>query len=204
MRINRNTTIDGATVVLVPYRESHVEKYHQWMKSTELQELTASEPLSLEEEYAMQRSWREDENKCTFIVLDKDLYEETGHDEVAAMIGDTNLFLTDSDDPTMAEAEIMIAETRFRGKKRGWEAILLMLRYGMENLGITKYEVKIGLNNMASIKMFEKMQFKEESRSEVFEEVTLNSHVTETWKSWLMNNIKQYVFNIEELASINK
>lgn len=30
------------------------------MKSPELQQLTASEPLTLEQEYDMQRSWRED------------------------------------------------------------------------------------------------------------------------------------------------
>lgn len=30
------------------------------MKSEELRRLTASEPLTLEQEYAMQRSWRED------------------------------------------------------------------------------------------------------------------------------------------------
>lgn len=37
-------------------------RYHEWMKSAELQALTASEPLTLEEEYEMQRSWRLDEN----------------------------------------------------------------------------------------------------------------------------------------------
>lgn len=35
-------------------------RYHEWMKSEELRRLTASEPLTLEQEYAMQRSWRED------------------------------------------------------------------------------------------------------------------------------------------------
>lgn len=32
------------------------------MQSAELQELTASEPLSIEEEYKMQRTWREDDD----------------------------------------------------------------------------------------------------------------------------------------------
>lgn len=39
------------------------------MQSEELLAQTASEPLSLEEEYDMQRKWREDDDKCTFILL---------------------------------------------------------------------------------------------------------------------------------------
>lgn len=60
MRLNQNTMLLGKKVVLVPYTSEHVPRYHEWMKSEELQRLTASEPLTLEQEYAMQRSWRED------------------------------------------------------------------------------------------------------------------------------------------------
>ncbi|KAH9638969.1 hypothetical protein HF086_005050 [Spodoptera exigua] len=76
MKLNSNTKIMGRNVVLVPYREYHVPRYHKWMKSEELQKLTASEPLTLEQEYEMQKSWREDDDKCTFIILDKVLFEK--------------------------------------------------------------------------------------------------------------------------------
>lgn len=121
MRENQFTTIVGTNVILVPYEDFHVPKYHGWMKDPELQVQTASEALTLQEEYAMQRTWREDADKCTFIVLDRKKFEEypkkadvarsntqqnfddalntpTQLREIDAMIGDVNLFFIEEED----------------------------------------------------------------------------------------------------------
>ncbi|XP_045509295.1 N-acetyltransferase 9 isoform X2 [Colias croceus] len=183
MKINSNIKIVGEKVILVPYTQIHVPRYHEWMKSEELQQLTASEPLSLAEEYEMQKSWREDDDKCTFITLDKELFEKT-NDEIKSMIGDTNIFLTDKDQ-AQGEIEIMIAEKSARGKKMGWETVILMLLYGIEYINLKKYEAKISLSNEKSIKMFYKLGFEEQSRSEVFQEVTLYKEISTEWTTWL-------------------
>ena len=99
---------------MVPYCEKHVGEYHEWMKSPELQRLTGSEPLTYEEELQMQKSWRDSEDKCTFIILHKETFDED-QDEIRAMIGDTNIFLNEK----VGEAEIMIAKSKFRGQKLG-------------------------------------------------------------------------------------
>ncbi|XP_034239090.1 N-acetyltransferase 9-like protein isoform X2 [Thrips palmi] len=187
MRLNENTCIVGKSVILVPYKEHHVPKYHNWMKSEELQHQTGSEPLTLQEEYEMQKSWHLDNDKCTFIVLDKLMYEN-GRDE----IGDTNFFFSD-DNRHQAEAEIMIAEEGARGNKRGWEAMLLMLRYGIEELDVKIYEVKIKLDNAVSIKMFTKIGFVEVSRSDVFSECTMQKTVAHEWVEWVNTETKSCI-----------
>lgn len=188
MLINRNTIVKGKNVVLVPYRAEHVPKYHQWMKSEELQKLTASEPLTLEEEYEMQKTWQRDENKITFIILHREKYEATGN-EIDAMIGDTNLFFATPDDRICAEAEIMIAESWARGRKCGWEAMLLMFMYAVLYLEVKQFVVKISFDNVPSINMFSNMGFIELSRSQVFQEITYSRLVDATWKSWIETNL---------------
>ncbi len=54
MRINEATAIVGRTLRLVPYAAHHVERYHEWMQDEVLRAATASEPLTLDEEYQMQ------------------------------------------------------------------------------------------------------------------------------------------------------
>ncbi|XP_018093982.1 N-acetyltransferase 9 [Xenopus laevis] len=184
MRENENTVLRGQRVLLVPYERHHVPRYHEWMKSEELQKLTASEPLTLEQEYGMQQSWREDADKCTFIILDAVLWDQ-GCPEHHCMVGDVNLFLTEPDNQASAEIEVMIAEPSFRGRGLGEESVRLMLSYGITVLGITIFEAKIGQENLASIRLFKKLHFQEASVSEVFQEVTLRWEVTEQERHWL-------------------
>lgn len=93
------------------------------------------------------------------------------------MAGDVNLFLDDGRQ-NVAEIEIMIAEPSCRRNGLGKEALLTMMDYGITNLGIQKYEAKIGCSNVASLTLFQKLGFTEVSVSEVFKEVTLEMQVT--------------------------
>ena len=74
MKDNWNLRIIGEKVELVPYTRKLVPRYHEWMLDPYIQEMTASEPLSIEEEYDMQQSWHLDSDKCTFNVLASRLY----------------------------------------------------------------------------------------------------------------------------------
>ncbi|XP_078317459.1 alpha/beta-tubulin-N-acetyltransferase 9-like isoform X2 [Crassostrea virginica] len=146
--------------------------YHDWMSSEDLLRLTASEPLSLEEEYEMQKNWRNDNDKCTFIVLNKGKYAgpET---EIEAMVGDINFFLTEEEDGMTGEINMMIADEKVRRGGLGTETLFLMIRYGLENLNLRQVRAKIGIDNEPSIRMFTKHGFKEVTRSDIFKEVTL-------------------------------
>ncbi|CAB9521525.1 acetyltransferase 9-like protein [Seminavis robusta] len=186
MRLNYETCIVGSKCVLVPYRPCHVERYHEWMKHPYLLEMTGSEPLSLQEEIDMQISWRDDDQKCTFIVLARekcnfldsgDLTLEDANfpqRNLEAMVGDVNLFFSEEEDeeeevedtisppkekPTQqlqAELDIMIAEEDCRGQGLGKEASCLMMLYGTKAKTIRRFFCKIKENNQPSLSLFQK------------------------------------------------
>ncbi|XP_017974785.1 PREDICTED: N-acetyltransferase 9-like protein isoform X1 [Theobroma cacao] len=175
-------SLEGQKVIMVPYMEAHVPKYHVWMQDPALLQATGSEPLSLQEEYDMQLSWNQDPLKKTFIVLDKEMVEGKfvhGGPHVEAMVGDVNIYMNDLDDPQLAEIEIMIAEPKSRGKGLGKESVFLMMAYAVQNFGIHVFRAKIGESNGSSLSLFRKLGFEEASYSEIFKEVTLELAVTE-------------------------
>ena len=164
MRDNWELSLRTSRVVLLPYRRHHVLQYHEWMKSPDLLEATASEPLSLDEEYAMQKSWRDDPKKCTFIIHVESADDDGGGggggggDGISApllhMIGDTNLFFNDPEDPLPVEIEIMIAEPNYRRKGLATESLKMMMAYAVQNLNVQRFVAKIGYDNSSSLAMF--------------------------------------------------
>lgn len=151
MRLNQTTALSTRKILLVPYSSHHVPTYHGWMQDPDLQTATASEPLNLAEEYEMQRSWREDHDKLTFIIglplpVSNPTAEQASnvvqagiHDGPEKMIGDINLFLLepehgDEEDEgsipaLIGEVELMIASPSHRWQGFGRAALLTLLQY---------------------------------------------------------------------------
>ncbi|KAJ5622234.1 hypothetical protein N7528_005466 [Penicillium herquei] len=147
MLLNAETALSTSKVLLVPYSSWHVPRYHEWMQDEEIQEATASEPLTLDEEYSMQRSWRQDADKLTFISCrpisqdrTKGSVQLTPEDEAGEnMVGDINLFLRvdDGDEgdeipQLVGEVELMIAEKVNQRKGFGKASLLAFMRYIIE------------------------------------------------------------------------
>ncbi len=175
----------GSRVHLVPYTLSHVPKYNSWMKSQTLQDLTGSEPLTLEEEIEMCMDWKRDPNKYTFILLlPRDLPHPASEEDLTdGMVGDVNIFISsDADyDPVtdvtgperiLAEVEVMVAE---EGARRGGiarEALGMIMGYVKDHVDVDEFVAKVKLHNEPSRRLFsDKMGFREERIVECFGEV---------------------------------
>lgn len=178
MLVNATTVVHSKRLRLEPYSKHHVPKYHEWMKNPDIQAATASEPLTLEQEFRMQESWRQDNDKLTFIVNLSGLH---GDD---AMVGDVNMFLSLSEqgnaEPVlMGEIELMIAETTQQGKGYGREALLLFFNYiaqheqeivqeyckldNATSMSLHNLSAKINQDNNRSLRLFESLGFKRTS-----------------------------------------
>ncbi|PVU93933.1 hypothetical protein BB561_002923 [Smittium simulii] len=191
MKKNSNVVLAGKKVFLVPYRKEHVEIYHNWMKSEELLELTASEPLTLEQEYEMQDSWFNDEKKCTFILVAKNL-NDTNKPEfwqsAEFIIGDVNLYLNDTENPNRAEIEVMIAEPEFRNKGIATEALNIMMNYAFNDIGISCFYCRILDKNLTSINLFKRLGYVLIESSEYFKESTFELNINDSVRQKIVDD----------------
>ncbi|GME63049.1 N-acetyltransferase [Neofusicoccum parvum] len=170
MKVNEHTAVLAPRVLLVPYSAHHVPTYHEWMQDPAIQEATASEPLTLDEEYAMQRSWRSDADKLTFIACVAPPEPQPParirarvHDAADAMIGDVNLFLVpdDEDDEdceqeggsgghrppntnVVGELEIMVARPAHQNRGLGAAVLAAFLAYVRRHLDAILVEYAAG------------------------------------------------------------
>ncbi|KAJ1965122.1 hypothetical protein IWQ62_002742 [Dispira parvispora] len=161
--------------------------------------MTASEPLSLEDEYEMQAKWRNDDDKCTFIVLRRtDDPVEINIKNLDTMVGDVNLFFNSFDSPHECELEVMIAVANARNQGLGTEAIELMMCYGIITLQVQKYTAKILEKNTTSRRLLtDKFGFRETGYSKIFQEVSMELPVDELRCEWARNldqRIRRYSY----------
>lgn len=134
--------------------------YHQWMQDPDILFLTASEPLTLEQEYENQLTWLADPTKYTFIL------KADGH-----FIGDVNLFFHAYLEPNEAEIDVMIGDKDFRQKGYAREAVRLMMCFGFKYYSKDTFIAKIKECNLASIKLFTQLGFQELKKVKAFDEV---------------------------------
>lgn len=194
-KVSGSQEISTARLLLQRYSKDLVLKYHSWMQDPWLREMTASEPLSLEDEYKAQEEWLLDVNKQTFIIFDKAVREQQilndRTNNTAGMCGDVNLFLMDeyaseSYAPTessphvqAAEIMIMIAEPWARRKGYAVEAVRAMMHFGVLAHGVRRYVAKIDDSNEASLGLFTLLGFRVAKKMPHFGETHMSIEVTQ-------------------------
>jgi RimJ/RimL family protein N-acetyltransferase len=145
------------------------------MMNDRLRQLTASELLTIDGEVAMQQSWLHDDYKCTFILLARNRLGASWNidDELRAMIGDINIFI--NKDERIGEISVMIAEENCRQQGYGAEAVQLLMRYAIDRLAISRFEARIDVDNVASVRLFgDKLGFVSTTlKPNVFNEITM-------------------------------
>ena len=143
----------------------------------------------------MQRSWRYEKDKLTFIICEP-VERQAGKDETKRMLGDVNLFVLGEDggddgrglNVLVGEIELMIAKPEKRRKGYGRAALRAFLTYIYEHIDeirtmygsnhpLEYLRVKIDQDNKASISLFECLGFRRlEDPPNHFGEVQLRLH----------------------------
>ncbi|NIG61418.1 N-acetyltransferase 9 [Pontoporia blainvillei] len=182
------------------------------MKSEELRRLTASEPLTLEQEYVMQHSWQEDADSekwrpravlvmgglipeallgshpLLFPAVKAPLEpQKVCKKHFVKSLGECTFIVLDAEkwqtQPGISEESCMAGDVNLFLTDLGDPALG---EIEVMIAGLTKFEAKIGRGNEPSIRMFRKLHFEQVAVSSVFQEVTLRLTMSEPERRWLL------------------
>ncbi|OMJ93403.1 hypothetical protein SteCoe_3646 [Stentor coeruleus] len=151
--------VELVKVSLVPFADTMIEKYHEWMQNSELLEETGSKAMSLEEVKDIFFTYQTDPNKYAYMLCDRSLYNR--ENPGASMVGDVTLFINER---LEGEICIFLADTHYRKLGIASEVIQFMISLCGGALSLSKLIAKISENNLASQKLFKKMGFSEFAR----------------------------------------
>ncbi|GAU97872.1 hypothetical protein RvY_09098 [Ramazzottius varieornatus] len=195
------TIISSSYLLLVPFTEDMMDKYCGWFQDDHLCRITGTDAAIIKDSFT---TWTTDPAKIMFIVLDRRKYEPDRKDDaVAAMIGDVNLVISfvepgspDSLSPqklpagsSLQEVEVMLmlAEPDYRCKGLGTQILHLIMRYGLEELGISVFKAHISRDNHQSLRLFQSAGYSQTHYSEVFGEYALTLNLDLRSKSALID-----------------
>ena len=60
----------------------------------------------------MQETWKNSDDKCTFIILHRETFEDKNSNEIEAMIGDTNIFLKEEEGSKLGKSQYRNSESK--------------------------------------------------------------------------------------------
>lgn len=106
------------------------------------------------------------------------------------MVGDINIFIHDN----IGELTTMIADSQWRRRGLAEEAVLMMMRFAFQMIGLRAFEVKISMDNVSSMKLFQKIGFVVTSQCNKFHEYTLSIE---------MDNICEAISRLEAVETSN-
>lgn len=93
--------------------------------------------------------------------------------EAEHLVGDVNMYLHARDESGSCEIEVMVGAAQHRRRGLAKEALQLMMRFGVEQLRITRFYAKINKSNEPSLGLFRGLGFSECNYVEAFEEFEL-------------------------------
>jgi len=136
----------SSTNILAKYEKKHVSLYRKWMQSTN-KKLKDYEPWNI---------YQNSTSRFIFLIMSPEVRRQVGI--VQRPVGMVHLILQQSNiigAPLIGILSVTIGIKKFRRNGLGFKAVKLMMKFGREYLGVSKFRAHMGGANSACLNLFE-------------------------------------------------